>query len=212
MTRDEIVAQVKLLLGFREDQTNTIIAQIAIQQNHLEREVEWKIYPSWLQTERADSFTVANEERVQKPSDWIADIEEDGIWVTDILGSEHLLYKSEENKLRLTFKDDDPTIPEAYASSGDYYRLFPTPDIIYALKMRYYQSQPIVSTGSDTNRWMTNAPNCLIGRVGLMLSGAANNPRRDMFSALYQESKQSIERRSFDELTVNRQYAMGENQ
>jgi len=212
MTRDEIVAQIKLLLGFRTDQTNTVIAQIAIQQNHLEREVQWAIYPWFLQTERADTTALLNDERLPKPVDWIADIEEDGIWVTDTDGLENLLIKSEENKLRVTYRESDPGLPEYYASSGDYWRLFPTPDVAYALKMRYYQSDAVVTVGTNTNRWMTRAPNILIGRVGLFMCGAASNARRDMFSAMYQESKSAIERRSFDELTVNRQYAMGENQ
>lgn len=212
MTRDEIVAQVQLLLGFRTDQLNTITAQIAIQQNYLEQEVQWAIYPWFLYTERANALTEANDERVQKPTDWIADVEEDGIWITDTDGIEHLLIKSEQNKLRLTFVDSDPTFPQYYASSGDYYRFFPTPDAIYTLRMIYYQKDEIISVGSGENRWMKYASNCLIGRVGLMLSGAGNNARRDMFSALYQESKTAIERKSFDELTVNRQYAMGENQ
>lgn len=216
MTRDEIVAQIKVLLGFRTDQTNTIIAQIAVTQNHLEREVNWKIYPYFLQTERSDTTITATvdgfDERVLKPADWLADMEEDGIWVTDTEGTENLLVKREENLLRNTFRSDDPGLPQYYSSSGDYYRLFPTPDAAYPLKMRYYQTDEVITEGTGQNRWMKYASNCLIGRSGLFLSGAGNNARRDMFSALYQESKEAIERKSFDELTVNRQYAMGENQ
>lgn len=216
MTRDEIVSQIQLLLGFRSDQTNTIAAQIAIQQNHLERDVEWAIYPSFLQTERADaSISILGDgfdERIAKPTDWIADIEEDGIWVVDDEGFENLLEKSEENKLRTAFRNHDPGLPTHYASSGDYYRLFPTPDAAYALKMRYYQRDEVITDGGGENRWMRYAPNILIGRTGLFLAGAQNNARREMFSAMYQESKKAIERKAFDELTVNRQYAMGENQ
>lgn len=216
MTRSEIVAQIQLLMGFRTDMINSITAQIALQQNHLEREVEWKIYPWFLQTERADTAVSplgdGFDERVLKPVDWISDMEEDGLYVVDSNGIEQLLIKSEENKLRVTFRESDPGLPQYYSSSGDYYRLFPTPDLAYNLKMRYYQSDAIVSDGASTNRWMTRAPNCLIGRVGLMMSGASQSAQRDMFSALYLESKAGIERRSFDELTVNRQYVMGENQ
>jgi hypothetical protein len=215
MTRSEIVAQIQLLLGFRTDLTTTITAQIAIQQNHLERDVQWAIYPWFLQTERAGTVVTATvdgfDERVLKPVDWIADMEEDGLWVTDEDGFEHLLIKSEENKLRNTFRESDPALPEFYSSSGDYYRLFPTPDAAYTLRQRYYQRDEVILTDVGENRWMRYAPNMLIGRVGLFLSGASENARRDMFSAMMQESKTAIERKSFDELTVNRQYAMGEN-
>jgi hypothetical protein len=211
MTRDQIVAQIQLLLGHRTDMTNTITAQIAIQQVHLEREVQWSIYPHFLLTERSDSFLVLNDERLPKPPDFISECEEDALWIIDSEGTEKILYKTEYNKLRLEFGNEDPGLPEKYATLGDYWRVLPEPDFAYNVKTVYYQQDAIMVNGTDQNRWAKYAPNLLIGRVGLFISGAGNNTRRDMFSALYQESKSAIERKSFDEQTVNRQYAMGEN-
>lgn len=211
MTRNEIVAQIQLLLGFRTDQLNTITAQVAIQQVHLETEVEWKIYPYFLLTERADSVCTINDERLSKPSDFVAECEEDALWIIDSEGTEKLLYKTEYNKLRLEYGNDEPGLPEKYATLGDYWRILPEPDLAYTVRTVYYQQDVIMVNGTDQNRWSRFAPNLLIGRVGLFLCGAANNTRRDMFSAMYQESKSAIERKSFDDLTVNRQYAMGEN-
>lgn len=212
MTRDEIVTQVKLLLGHRTDLTSIIQAQISIQQNHLEREVKWERYPSFLLTERADTVLTIEDDRLQKPSDWIADVEEDGLYVIDSEGTEHLLTKTEYNKLRLTYGNDDPGLPQAYATMGDYYRVLPVPDVGYTMRMIYYQSQPLMSDVVTSNRWSINAANCLIGRVGLMLCGAEDNKRQQMFSALFLESKSALEVKAYEDIVTNRQYAMGENQ
>lgn len=212
MTRDEIVTQVKLLLGHRTDLTSIIQGQIGIQQAHLENEVEWVRYPQFLLTERSDSLLNIEDDRIQKPADWIADVEEDGLYIIDSEGTEHLLPKTEYNKLRLTYGNDDPGLPQGYATMGDYYRVLPVPDVAYAMKMIYYQKQPLMVEGTDENRWAKYGPNCLIGRVGLMLCGAEDNKRQQMFSALFLESKSALERKAFEDVVTNRQYAMGENQ
>lgn len=212
MTRDEIVAQVQLLLGFRNDQVNTIRAQVNLQQKHLELEVSWKKYPWFLLTEIATTATLVNDPRVQKPSDWIADTEEDGLYLIDSDGVESALEKIDFDVLRKTYLNVEPKKPCRYATFGDYYYLGATPDIAYTVRMCYYQQDVLMVNGTDENRWAKRAPNLLIGRTGLMLCGAGNNARQEMFSAIYRESKEAVETKAFDDEVTNRQYAMGENQ
>lgn len=216
MTRDEMVAQVQLYLGMRTDMANTIAAELMRQQNVLERETQWKLMPWFLKSD--DSTTSISilgdgfDRRVAKPEDWLADIEEGGLYVIDDDDCEYELVKHEEDSLREYYKTYDPGLPRHYATSGDYYLLFPTPDQAYTLKMKYYQADAVLSLGSSSNRWSRYASNCLIGRAGMFLAGSGNNARTEMFSAMYNESKNAIEVKSFDEQTTNRQYAMGENQ
>lgn len=212
MTRDEIVTQIQLLLGFRTDQRNTIIAQVNIQQRHLEHEVRWLKYPWFLLTEIATTASLVEDPRVQKPSDWIADTEEDGLYTVDAEGVEKALQKTDFDILRKTYLNTDPGPPCHYATFGDYYYLGPTPDIAYTIRMCYYQQDVLMVDGTDENRWAKRAPNLLIGRTGLMLCGAGNNARQEMLGAIYKEAKDAIETKAFDDEVTNRQYAMGENQ
>ena len=215
MTRDEIVAQIQVLMGFRTDMTNAIAAQIPLQQRQLERNVKWALPPWFLETERADTTLAINDERLLYPTDWIADIEDDGLWILytddDGVEREKLLGKTEYDTLRRAYGNCEPGRPKAYAQDGKYYRLLPQPDIAYQVKIRYFAADTIVTVGTDTNQWMTHYPDALIGRVGMFLSGAGQNQARDMFSALFLEAKSAIDQKSFDIQTTNRRYAMGEN-
>lgn len=216
MTRDEMVAEIQVYLGFRTDQATVIAAQIQAQQRALETTVKWVKRPWFLQSDRSSTVVTATvdgfDERILLPDDWMADIEEDGLWITDSEGKEHLLIKNEENVLRSTFINDNPTLPSHYCRSGDYYRLFPTPDAAYTIKMRYYQKDAVLSTNTSENRWSRYAPNILIGRAGMFLAGTANNARQEMLSAMYREAKEAIESQAVYDDADNRQYAMGENQ
>lgn len=210
MTRDQLVAQVQALMGFRTDQGTTIAAQIAIQQSALELEEQWIIRPWFLQVTRTTGLLTIGDEEFARPEGFIAEIEEDGLWLTNSEGDEILLEKADEDDLRLLYGNEDNTQPSYYASAGLTYRVFPKADDTYTIKQRYYKQDETLADGSDTNLWLTHAPNCIIGRVGLFLTGAAAAKQRDMFSGIYLSAKAGLERRSMDLLTDNRRYAMGE--
>lgn len=213
MTRDELVAQIQLLMGFRTDLGNIIKAQINIQQAAMElASSRWLARPWFLQTERANTTLVVNDERLLYPADWLADLEDDGLWITDADGKEHLLPKDDLDVLRSQYINSEATRPQGYAQDGNYYRLFPKPDQAYVVRQQYYKKDVLLSDAVTENEWSVHAPDCLIGRAGMFLCGASNSAMREMFSALYEECKSGVEHKSFEIQTTNRQYAMGENQ
>lgn len=214
MTKDEAIAQVKMLLGFRTDLATTIETQLHLAQQHLED--NWNTaeapLPWFLVTERSTTSTVAEEERLGYPEDLLANIEDDGLFIENTDGQEILLKKFSENDLRVLYVAADPGFPENYAEDGKYYRLFPAPDAAYTVHLKYYAKDVAFNTltGAQTNLWLTHAPNALIGRAGLLISGAGNNARGQIFAGLLGDALSSIKGIGTNIMTNNRRYAMGE--
>jgi hypothetical protein len=182
MTLDEAVAEVVLGLGFRRDLALESATQIRIAQQYFERSwPEQSLLPWFLITERAVTSTVINEERLTKPTDWLGDVEDDALWLTNTLGKEILIEKSPLDDLRQLYQNASPGFPQGYGFDGYYYRLFPKPDAAYAARMQYYQKDTLLVSGADTNKWLTEAPDILIGRAGAVLAGAGGNARLTMF-------------------------------
>lgn len=52
--------------------------------------------------------------------------------------------------------------PECYALVGDRYKLFPIPDAGYTLHAFFFQKAAALSSGGDTNAWLSEAPDLYI--------------------------------------------------
>lgn len=200
-----------MLMGQRTDLTTIINTQIDIQQRALEKEVKWIIRPWFLQTnDRTVGTLTVGDEAFDRPADFIAEIEEDAVWLVNEEGDDIQLCKADEDDLRTLYGNEDNTFPSAYASAGRKFRIFPKADDTYTVKMRYYAQDTLMAEEGDENLWAEHAPSCLIGRVGLFVCGANNAVQRDMFAGIFNEAKSALEQYSMDLLTDNRRYAMGE--
>ena len=172
MTRDEAIAMMKLQLGFRTDQTENIIT--CLQQGQIDLE-QAATKPWFLLSERATILTSADDPRVQLPTDFLLEHEEDGLtYLPGNSGDPVELVKENLDQLKQVYKLTEGA-PEAYALDGLYFRIFPIPDDLYTLEMYYYRTDEVLTTNVE-NKWLKHAPFLLMGKAGRLLS---EGPLRD---------------------------------
>lgn len=189
MTRDEAVAIIKETMGFRLDLDEAAQRRLKLAQVHFERGI---ILPSFLISEQSYITTDANAERIVKPSDFIKEVDEDGLcYFPNGLGNEEgrvALVKDDLDVLQRNYQAGTKGPPEAYALLGNYFRIFPTPDDVYVVKMYYYQKDEVLNSNIE-NKWLREVPYLLIGEAGMSLSsGARDKDAKAEFSRMKQEA------------------------
>lgn len=166
MTRDEAVSWVQFHLGSRTDLTTQAQNALNAAQEELERR---DFLPWFLRTEVATTTTASSEERLAVPSDFIREWEEGALY--RIADNEELipLEKNTLTVLRAQFRGTAIGAPTDYALDNDYFRLFPTPDAAYDVKMIYYAHDAVLATNVE-NRWLKNAPWMMIAEAIMILA------------------------------------------
>lgn len=167
MTRDEAVAMMKIQLGFRTDQTDNLITALKAAQKKLERSAT---KPWFLLSERTTINTSDGESRLQLPTDFILEHEENGLTYIPDDSSENpvLLTKESLDQLKGIYGNETGA-PEAYALDGQYFRIFPEPDDLYTIEMYYYQEDEVLDTNIE-NQWLKYIPFLLMGEAGMLIS------------------------------------------
>jgi hypothetical protein len=167
MLRDDAIDEIRESLGFRGP--TFLPATIVNALKEAQRKLELRpLLPWFLRTEISSVLTTAGEERLGLPADFIREDEETALWYFDAAAV------NDEDKWTELIKDDSsvlrkryptPGIPKAYSIHGDYFRLFPTPDAAYTLKLSYYQKAEVLDTNIE-NVWLANSSDLLIGEAG----------------------------------------------
>lgn len=210
MTYDEAVDAVQVALRFQQGMTTRIQTELKKAQQHWEQSWPDPTNKPWfLITERASTSTVADEERLARPADWLADVEDGELWLTNADGDEVWIPRHDLSYLRQLYGNEDAAFPSYHSFDGLYYRLFPKPDAIYTAKLQYYQQDATLASGSGTNLWLTHAPYVLIGRAASLLTGAGQNSNFQLALAMQNDAIAAVNARSLD-IKYNRQMAMGE--
>lgn len=164
MTGQEALDLIALRFGNRTQQTfrNAALLELKLKQQALEEDV---VKPWFLLEENSTTVTVAGEPRVAVPSNFLLEYEEGALYLTDPVSGEPIqLDKDDKDFLVQTFGIASAQ-PEAYALSGQYFELFPTPDAAYTLSMRYYKRDTAPSDSTNTNLWLTHAADWLIAET-----------------------------------------------
>lgn len=210
MLRDEAVAFIQEELGFRSDKADRIIARLKEAQKNFEEGVE---LPWFLKTEVSSILTVSGEERVPLPGDFIREYENDALYyfnaaATDPEDQWVPLAKDNLQFLRTVLPGSGP--PQAYALDKLYFRIFPTPDAAYTLKMIYYRQDAMLDSNIE-NEWLKHAPWMVIGWAGARMAA----PFRDKEAKAEFEKTEARERRRLFINTEareheNRRYIMGD--
>ncbi len=213
MTRDEAVSRIQLKLGFRSDQAVNIQNALQDKQRLVEQRPE---LPWWLVTEVSSISTVVAEERVQLPTDFLREYEDpaggDQLWyfngsAADVEDVWRVLVKHDMETLRDAYPGTGS--PRVYALTGDYFRIGPTPDAIYTLKMMYYK-QDTVLTSNIENGWLKHFPEILIGRAGVELGEPLRDAQAiEFFRNQYLIAEDMLDRAIESRAHVNRRYIMG---
>lgn len=175
MTRDEAVAQMKQLHGFRTDLDVQCVT--ALQQ--VQRELEEAAFLPWfLRTEVASISTTADEERVPLPSDFLRETEDTALWYYKASNAADkrwiLLKRGDIETLRYEYQDTTGE-PEAYSKDQAYFRIKPTPNAVYTLKMGSYFAKDAVLTSNIENKWLTHAPFLMLGKAGQIVATAVRD-------------------------------------
>jgi hypothetical protein len=76
--------------------------------------------------------------------------------------------------------------PRSYAIMRAGFRFFPDRDITYNLTYSYYQTAGDLGSNTETNAWLVNAPDVLIGKAGgLIAEIIAHDRGKAAFDAMY---------------------------
>jgi hypothetical protein len=228
MKRSEAVSRIQRRLGFRKDLGAPILDELMIAQEKFERGVPLPVgaggtfLPWFLRTEVTSITTLVNEERVPLPPDFLREYEEDALWWFNPAADPTInqnawqpLLKDDIQYNRRQYGGDDPTVlqpgPIAYAFDGNYFRIFPTPQDTWQLKMIYYARDAILDAGLDTeNKWLKNASEVLIGEAGFQIAATARDAdRMAYFKAIRDEGTASLYVYTEAQQHENRTYRMG---
>ena len=175
MTRDEAVALIQEGLGFRTTLSSNIITHLQLAQETLEKA---PTKPWFLISEDSYIDTTAAEQRLVIPTDFLEEPDQAVLrYIPDTLTDGEVdLVKDDYDVLRKNYFDSSTgTIetgePEAYALQGAYFRIFPTPDDAYTLRMIYYAKADILDTNIE-NVWLEHIPLLLIGKAGKQIAAS----------------------------------------
>lgn len=172
MLRDDAVALIRTRCSNRATDVlleQTIVAELKMAQTELESAL---VLPWFLLTEIETAETIAHDERLKIPSDFIREPEEEtSLWyykVSDEGDPWKELDKDAYDKLKVKYSAQEGE-PKAYALVGSYFRLKPTPDAIYPIKMIYYGRDVPLATNIE-NKWMKQCPDLMIAKAGLIIA------------------------------------------
>lgn len=204
MMRDEAVTLIQRRIGFRSDKADVIVKHMKDAQTRLE---ETQPLPWFLITEKASATTTAGEERCGLPSDFLAAYENEHLYYLDADGKWVALCKIDAQHGRLTYTEPGP--PEAYALDDEYFRLFPTPDDSYGLRLVYYGQDQVLDSNIE-NKWLKHAPFSIIGLAGEAISQDLRDRRAmEFFQNLIVQDRLRLH--GFQEARehTNQRYVMG---
>lgn len=163
----------------RSDITTRLQNEMQVAQSKLEL---MPFLPWFLLTELATGATIANEERVALPADFLREPDEDEatLWLVDNTTSpakKSFLNKSTYALLVDKYKNSIYQQPLEYALVGQYFRLRPIPDTVYTVQFLYYAAGVVLSSNIE-NVWLKYAPELLIARTGMLAAKYPNDQVR----------------------------------
>ncbi len=176
MDRDAAVTRIRGRLGQRVGTAlqTQIIDELDSAQDTLEKKPR---LPWFILSEDRFVNTSANEERLRVPSGFLREHEAGALWHYDATAEFpwKQLTKKPADMLRASLGDslEKTGPPEFYALSGIYFRLAPVPDAAYTIYTKVYIAAPKPSTfsvGTETNAWLTYAPEMLITEALVVLA------------------------------------------
>lgn len=193
MLRDIAVALLADRMN-RTDLTTRIINEMQFAQTQLENDV---FLPWFLLTDVVSKSTVALDERLALPTDYLREPDEDesNVWLTDSTTSpptRNDLAKNTYGILVTKYKNSKYAQPLEYAVVNNYMRLRPIPDKIYTIQFLYYAADALLTTNIE-NGWLREAPDLLIAQTGMQITKyPRDDVRYKMFSDDYKTARTAL--------------------
>lgn len=212
MIRDDVVTLLAQRLNNRTDLNEKIVSEMILAQS-VNLEQNGKFQPWFLITEYATELAEVGENRIPQPTDFLAEVEENGIQVQDTAGVWRFLAKGSEDTLTVKWAGAAAGLPRDYAFIGEHFTLFPTPDVNYPIRMRYAASQPSPTTNIE-NAWLKYAPDLVIAEVGEKVASLhMQNPTlAGEFKVAKAEAWARLKLAHEARIHANRNYTMGEEE
>ena len=211
MDRDSAVSRVKRNLAFKTGTSLDTDIIEALQDAQVELE-KGTTLPWFLESEVSSISTVDGEERVKLPGDFIREWEDDPLWYYNGDADEAAdkwtpLAKDDLEELRRIYPGEGA--PEAYQLDIKYFRIFPTPDDEYTLKMIYYKHDTVLTSNVE-NLWLEHFPWLLIGKAGVTIAAALRDKDAvGVFAVLEQDNYTAMVNDTEARRHASRRYIMG---
>ena len=179
MTLTEMREYLTAVLGRSGTSLNTTItAALDLAQRQMEGGAQ---LPWFLISEVATATATIGDERLELPNNFLREVEEEGALFVyyDAGDGENEwkpLVKRDNDYLRSLYSDSvaDRGRPVYYALVGNYFKLYPIPDIAYPMRMLYYKADTLFSnlTAQEltANQWSTWAPDVILAMAGTHLA------------------------------------------
>lgn len=181
MLRDAAVDLLMARLGKRRDTTlkDSIIGEMVFVQETL---LEGNATLLWfLLSSTTTVVTVADDESITLPSDFLQEWESGGLYIQNTDGTEKELIrddwdiiKSEANVVGSNLSGTAK--PTHYDLAGDSILLRAIPDAVYSIKFRFYARQTSLTgvygdAANIENNWLKHASDWLIAETGVIIAG-----------------------------------------
>lgn len=228
MNRGEAVAAIKRRLGYYEKKDADIVSELTISQRQLENGVKLPprngqdggIFMPWFLTSEIQSATTTiGEPRVAVPAavasthdGFLSEVEDAALWILDpdADADDPWLELKKMPFDQIVQKYPGTDIPKAYDLIGSYFRLGPTPDAVYNLKLITCNRDLIPSADDKTNKWLTHAPEVLWAHCGLsMATSLRDQGALTIFKQTFIDGVWSLFFNTESRLHTNRRYVMG---
>ncbi len=173
MVRDAAVDLLMLRLGKRRDTALrvSIISELVIaQEDLLEKDAT---LPWFLVSEKTTLATIASNEEVALPSNFLQEWEDGALYIVNDSGTEVELLRHDWDKIKGDTTGE--ALPKYYDIVGSNIALEQVPDKVYTLYYQYYKKDTSLAgtyggAGNTENLWLQWAGNLLIAHAGFVLA------------------------------------------
>lgn len=215
MIKEKLIQVLKSRLGSRNDDDidEMLMLELELAQTD-DLEANGRATPWFLYSEAATIGTTIGEERIKLPGDFLREVEEGTLSIyVEELGKFAEIIRDDYDTLSAKYLYSAPGIPRHYALEGHYFRLFPRPDNIYTIRMRYVQKDvlPSIIDSDKENLWMKWAPNLLLAVAARRYASMhlMNPALATLFAAEATESWDRLVTQSTARKNTNRNFVMG---
>lgn len=216
MNRGTAIATIAYRLGNRTDLNTKILSEMDLIQSTLLEQPGALVgdFPWFLLSEMSSSETNVGDERLEVPSNMLAEYDQGTLWLYDSTLDDPWVELIKDDYDFLKAQNLGSGKPTHYALVGKYFRLAPIPDAIYPAKMLFWKSDTLPSAlanDSATNLWLTHAPDLLIAETAqVMALGHLQNMQLAMaFGAQAKQARDRLANQTATRKFANRRLVMG---
>lgn len=202
MDKATIVKRVAFRLGNVRGMDTLIEAEVDATINRLENE---DFRPWFLLSENNTYKTTIGERRVPVPREFLSEYEDTALYVVHD-GLDYPLQKMSQEEARVKWQGSQG-LPQAYALTNKYFRLFPAPDAEYELELIFYRRSGALA--NDENPWFVEAADWVIYDTAAHMLLARKDKRYVEMEQLSQEQKALVMRRHVEREEANREVTFG---